>query len=263
MLSISNLQVMYGRAVQGVRDVSLEVGANQIVALLGPNGAGKSTVLKALSGVLEPEDGKIIGGDIRLEGHSITELPPESIVEAGVVLVPEGRQLFIDLTVAENLLVGGHRRPKAELRGAVEEIYDRFPVLRERRNVAAGFLSGGEQQMVALGRALIARPRLLVLDEPSLGLAPQIVARIFETLVELRRDQGISVLVIEQNARVALNIADRGYVVEGGRVVMDGTAAALLENDDIKHFYLGLSDGGRSRNFRNIKHYKRRKRWLL
>jgi branched-chain amino acid transport system ATP-binding protein len=262
LLTLSNLQVTYGRAVVAVRDVSLEVGENEIVALLGPNGAGKSTVLKALSAVLHPEDGKIIGGTALFRGSSLVELSAHEIVALGLVHVPEGRRLFVDLSVEENLLVGGHGRSRGEQRTGLDRIYARFPRLKERRSVPAGYLSGGEQQMVAIGRALMGRPKLLVLDEPSLGLAPQIVTGIFQALRELRQQDGMSVLVVEQNASIALEVADRGYVLENGRVVLDGTSDRLLANDDIRHFYLGLSAAGTARDFRNIKHYKRRKRWL-
>ena len=262
MLAVSNLQVAYGRAVVAVRDISFEVGERAIVALLGSNGAGKSTVLKALSAILHPDDGKIIGGSIEFLGQSLVSAAAHEIVERGLVHVPEGRRLFIDLSVEENLMTGGHGRSRAEIRSGLEAAYSRFPQLKSRRHVAAGYLSGGEQQMVAISRALMAQPKLLILDEPSLGLAPQIVTQIFRTLKSLRDEEHISVLVVEQNASIALGVADSGYVIENGRVVLDGSAEKLLGNDDIRHFYLGLSATGGARDFRTLKHYKRRKRWL-
>jgi branched-chain amino acid transport system ATP-binding protein len=263
MLAITNLQVWYDRAVEALRDVSLEVPAGRIVALLGSNGAGKSTVLKSICGVLYPEDGEIVGGTVAYDGASLAGAPPHAIVRRGIVQVPEGRRLFDKLTVEENLLMGGYARPAGDNAAALEEVFALFPLVREHRHRVSGYLSGGQQQMVAIGRALMARPRLLLLDEPSLGLAPQIIAEIFETIRRLRDERGLTVLLVEQNAQLALSVADYGYIMERGRVVLDGEPARLLANEDVKEFYLGVKSGGQERrSMRDVKHYKRRKRWL-
>jgi branched-chain amino acid transport system ATP-binding protein len=263
MLTLTNLQVYYDRAVEALRDVSLDVPAGRIVALLGSNGAGKSTVLKSICGVLYPEDGEIVGGTIAYEGASLAEAAPHEIVRRGIVQVPEGRRLFDTLTVEENLLMGGYTRPAGETAAALDEVFALFPAVREHRHRVSGYLSGGQQQMVAIGRALMARPRLLLLDEPSLGLAPQIIAEIFDTIRRLRDDRGLTVLLVEQNAQLALSVADYGYIMERGRVVLDGEPRRLLANEDVKEFYLGVQSGGHERrSMRDVKHYKRRKRWL-
>jgi branched-chain amino acid transport system ATP-binding protein len=263
LLEAANLQIVYDRSILAVRDVSLSVPQGGIVALLGANGAGKSTVLKAISGVLAREEGEIVEGTIAIEGISVTHLAADAIVRHGVVQVPEGRALFADLTVEENLVMGGYTRPRGESTAALEEIYVLFPRVRERRRQVAGYLSGGEQQMVALGRALMSRPRLLMMDEPSLGLAPQIVDAIFETVQRLNRESGLAVLLVEQNAHLALSIASYGYIMENGRVVLDGTPDKLAANADVQEFYLGgAGTGGTRRSMRDVKHYKRRKRWL-
>ncbi len=261
MLALNNVQILYDRAIEAVRDVSLEVPAGRIVALLGSNGAGKSTILKAISGVLYQEDGEIVSGSVLLEGERLGGRSPRAIVEKGVIQVPEGRALFATLTVEENLLMGGFTRSRGETAEGLERVYAMFPRVKERRTQTAGYLSGGEQQMVAIGRALMGRPRLLMLDEPSLGLAPQIVETIFDAVVSLNRDSGLTVLLVEQNAQLALQTASYGYIIENGRIVLDGLAEKLLSNDDVQEFYLGFS-GGERKSMRDVKHYKRRKRWL-
>lgn len=263
MLTITNLQVFYDRAVEALRDTSLEVRPGQIVALLGSNGAGKSTVLKSICGVLYPEDGEIVGGTITHDGMSLKGFAPHEIVRRGIVQVPEGRRLFDKLTVEENLLMGGYSRPIGEVSAGLEQVFELFPAIKEHRSRVSGYLSGGQQQMVAIGRALMSRPRLLLLDEPSLGLAPQIVAEIFDAVRRLRDEQGVTVLLVEQNAQLALSVATYGYIMERGRVVLDGEPAKLLANDDVKEFYLGMGAGSdMRRSMREVKHYKRRKRWL-
>jgi branched-chain amino acid transport system ATP-binding protein len=261
VLSLKNVQVLYDRAIEAVRDVSLDVPAGTIVALLGSNGAGKSTLLKAISGVLEQEDGEIVNGSIHLDGTPISGRSPRDIVGSGLIQVPEARALFATLTVEENLLMGGYTRARSECAETIEQVYTLFPRVKERRSQISGYLSGGEQQMVAVGRALMGRPRVLMLDEPSLGLAPQIVDVIFESLMALNRDTGLTILLVEQNARLALEIASYGYIIENGRIVLDGGSDKLRANDDVQEFYLGFSAGAR-KSMRDVKHYKRRKRWL-
>ncbi|HRP78436.1 MAG TPA: ABC transporter ATP-binding protein [Aquamicrobium sp.] len=261
MLALNNLQVLYDRAIEAVRDVSLDVKAGTIVALLGSNGAGKSTILKAISGVLYQEDGEIMSGSIHLESERISGRKPGDIVRRGILQVPEGRALFATLSVEENLLMGAFTRSRAEAAEGLERVYGLFPRVKERRGQISGYLSGGEQQMVAIGRALMGRPRLLMLDEPSLGLAPQIVETIFEAIIGLNRDSGMTVLLVEQNAQLALQTASYGYIIENGRIVLDGEAEKLRANDDVQEFYLGFS-GGERKSMRDVKHYRRRKRWL-
>jgi len=259
---VNNLQVFYDHAVEAVRDVSLEVGEGQVVALLGSNGAGKSTVLKAISGVLYPEKGAITAGGISFFQQSIAKCAPHDIVRRGVVQVPEGRRLFDTLTVEENLLMGGFVRPPGDAASAMASIFKLFPTIEAHRHRVAGYLSGGQQQMVAIGRALMGAPKLLLLDEPSLGLAPQIITEIFDAIRQLREERGLTVLLVEQNARLALSLVDYAYIMERGRLVLDGPPEKLLANDDVKEFYLGVQVGGEHRSMREIKHYKRRKRWL-
>jgi branched-chain amino acid transport system ATP-binding protein len=261
VLALNNVQILYDRAIEAVRDVSLDVPAGKIVALLGSNGAGKSTILKAISGVLYQEDGEIVSGSIQLEDKRISGDTPREIVEKGVLQVPEGRALFATLTVEENLLMGGFTRSRAESAEGLERVYQMFPRVKERRSQVSGYLSGGEQQMVAIGRALMGRPRLLMLDEPSLGLAPQVIDTIFEAIIALNRDSALTVLLVEQNAQLALQTASYGYIIENGRIVLDGSAEKLRANDDVQEFYLGFS-GGERKSMRDVKHYKRRKRWL-
>jgi branched-chain amino acid transport system ATP-binding protein len=262
MLSLTNVQIMYDRAIEAVRDVSLEIGERQIVALLGSNGAGKSTILKAISNVLYPEEGEVLHGQIRFGACDLLKTPADEIVRSGIVHVPEGRRLFVHMTVEDNLAMGGYLRSRAQMSESFDKVYALFPRVAERRKSVAGYLSGGEQQMVAIGRALMASPKLLMLDEPSLGLAPQIVEQIMQTIVDLNHKDGMSILLVEQNALLALRVAHRGYVMENGRVVIDGEASKIAENSDVKEFYLGFSEGGARKSYRDIKHYKRRKRWL-
>jgi len=260
-LEIRNLQVIYGGAIEAVRDVSIRVEPGQIVALLGSNGAGKSTLLKALSGVLEAEEGEIESGAITYDGVDITAQAADEIVRLGIVQVPEGRRLFAPLSVDENLDMGGYAADAHTLEQRRATVYQLFPWLAERKRQISGYLSGGEQQMVAIGRALMGGPRLLALDEPSLGLAPRVIEQIYEVIQRLNRDLGLTVLLVEQNAQRALSIADYGYIVERGRVVLDGAAARLAGNADVREFYLGVSGADR-KSLREVKHYKRRKRWL-
>ncbi|MES2536321.1 MAG: ABC transporter ATP-binding protein [Pseudomonadota bacterium] len=262
MLSITNLQVFYDHAVEAVRDVSLEVGSGRIVALLGSNGAGKSTVLKSICGVLYPEEGEITGGSITYQDQPLHGCAPHEIVRRGLVQVPEGRRLFDTLTVEENLLMGAYVRPASETAASMQRIFALFPAIESHRHRISGYLSGGQQQMVAIGRALMGDPKLLLLDEPSLGLAPQIITEIFDAIRRLRDERGLTVLLVEQNARLALSVADYGYIMERGRIVLDDSPEKLLANDDVKEFYLGVQAGGERRSMRDIKHYKRRKRWL-
>lgn len=262
VLTLTNVQIVYDRAIEAVRDVSVEVPTGRIVALLGSNGAGKSTVLKAISGVLYPEEGEVVGGAITYGSADMTRLAPEAIVRAGIVQVPEGRALFDQLTIEENLAMGGYTLSQADARRGLERVYTLFPWIAERRNQVSGYLSGGEQQQVAIGRALMSGPKLLMLDEPSLGLAPQVIEVIFETVTRLNREEGLTVLLVEQNASLALSVAHYGYIMENGRIVLDGTPEKLLRNADVKEFYLGMGEGAGRRSMREVKHYKRRKRWL-
>ncbi len=262
LLELNNVEVRYDDVILVLRGLSLAVPEGRIVALLGSNGAGKSTTLKAISGLLHVEDGEVSDGSIHFEGREIQGLPADRIVRMGIFQVVEGRRVFEHLTVQENLLAGAHTRAdRGSLADDLERVYDYFPRLRERRRQDAGYLSGGEQQMLALGRALMARPRLMLLDEPSLGLAPRLVEAIFDIIRRINRDEGTTILLVEQNARIALSVADHAYVMENGRVVLDGTADELRGNEDVREFYLGLSEVGR-RSYRDVKHYRRRKRWL-
>jgi branched-chain amino acid transport system ATP-binding protein len=261
-LAVHNIQIVYGGAIEAVRDVSLQVRPGQIVALLGSNGAGKSTVLKAISGVLDAEDGVIEKGSIQFFGQAIERCPAPAIVRQGMVQVPEGRRLFATLTVDENLVVGAHLQNAEQLAQAREYVYNLFPRLADRRQQIAGYLSGGEQQMVAIGRALMSQPKVLALDEPSLGLAPMVVSEIFRCIQQLRDTNGLTILLVEQNASRALAIADYAYIMENGRVVLDGTAEQLRRNADVREFYLGMSSQQGRTHMKEVKHYKRRKRWL-
>ncbi len=265
MLSVRNLEVVYDEVVLVLRGVSLEVPEGKIVALLGANGAGKTTLLRAISGLLDIHRGKVTKGSVNLSGTAITGQQPAAIVSRGVKQVLEGRRIFAEFTVEENLRVGGHTA-SGSWKANSQRVYDLFPVLADRRKQVAGYLSGGEQQMLAMGRALMSDPKVLLLDEPSLGLAPRLVAQVRD-LVQAINEQGTTVLLVEQNARMALSVAHHGYVLETGRIVMDAPAATLLQDDDVKEFYLGLRTGdsdepGAGRSFRDLKHYKRRKRWL-
>ncbi len=263
LLQVNNIEVIYDKVVLVLKGVSLHVPAGGIVTLLGANGAGKTTTLKAISGLLRPERGEVTRGSIYFQGRRIDHEEPPEIVRMGIVQVLEGRGVLEHLTVEENLLVGAHTRPRGDnLQDDIEMIYHYFPSLAERRRIKAGYLSGGEQQMLAIGRALMAHPKVLLLDEPSLGLAPLLVQEIFRIVRRLNEEQGVSVLLVEQNASIALEIADYGYVMENGRIVLDGDAETLKNNEDIKEFYLGLSAVGQRKSYREVKHYRRRKRWL-
>ncbi len=262
-LNVNNIEVIYDHVILVLKGVSLAVQKGQIVALLGANGAGKTTTLKAISNLLRAERGEVTKGSIEFDGARVDRLTPNELVRLGVCQVMEGRHCFQHLTVEENLLTGAFTRSvtRAELARDLDLVYRYFPRLRERREALAGYTSGGEQQMTAIGRALMARPKMILLDEPSMGLAPQLVEEIFEIVRDLNQKEGVSFLLAEQNTNMALRFADYGYILENGRVVMDGEAAKLRENDDVKEFYLGLSTGGR-KSFRDTKFYRRRKRWL-
>jgi branched-chain amino acid transport system ATP-binding protein len=263
LLEVNGIEVIYNHVILVLKGVSLAVPEGGIVALLGANGAGKSTTLKAISNLLRAERGDVTKGTIEFEGKRVDKLNPSELVKRGVIQVMEGRHCFGHLTVEENLLTGAYTRSvsRAEVRGDLERVYEFFPRLKQRRTSQAGYTSGGEQQMTAIGRALMARPRMILLDEPSMGLAPQIVEEIFEIVKNLNSKERVSFLLAEQNTMVALRFADFGYILENGRVVMEGTATHLSENEDVKEFYLGISSGGR-KSFRDTKHYRRRKRWL-
>jgi len=262
-LSVNNIEVIYDHVILVLKGVSLDVPKGKIVALLGANGAGKSTTLKAISNLLRTERGEVTKGSIEFDGQRTDKLTTNDLVRMGVVQVMEGRHCFGHLTVEENLLTGAYTRKlsRAELKDSLEKVYHYFPRLKTRRTSQAGYTSGGEQQMVAVGRALMAKPSMILLDEPSMGLAPQIVAEIFEIVKDLNSKEGVSFLLAEQNTNVALKYADYGYILESGRVVMDGAAADLASNEDVKEFYLGISSGER-KSFRDVKSYRRRKRWL-
>jgi branched-chain amino acid transport system ATP-binding protein len=262
-LSVNNIEVIYDHVILVLKGVSLEVPEGGIVALLGANGAGKTTTLKAISNLLRAERGDVTKGSIEFKGNRIDQLTPNDLVKGGVIQVMEGRHCFAHLTVEENLLTGAYTRSqsRAELKQSLEKVYNYFPRLKQRRGSQAGYTSGGEQQMTAIGRALMAGPQMILLDEPSMGLAPQIVEEIFEIVRDLNQREKVSFLLAEQNTMVALRYADFGYILENGRVVMEGKAAELRDNEDVKEFYLGLSTQGR-KSFRDIKHYRRRKRWL-
>jgi branched-chain amino acid transport system ATP-binding protein len=263
LLSVSNIEVIYNHVILVLKGVSLAVPTGGIVALLGANGAGKTTTLKAISNLLRAERGEVTKGSIVYEGERVDRLTPNDLVRRGVIQVMEGRHCFGHLTVEENLLTGAFTRRdgRAEVRRDLDMVYSYFPRIKERKDGLAGYVSGGEQQMTAIGRALMAKPKLILLDEPSMGLAPQIVEEIFEIVRRLNRDAGVSFLLAEQNTNIALRYADYGYILENGRVVMDGEAAELRANEDVKEFYLGLSATGR-KSYRDVKHYRRRKRWL-
>jgi branched-chain amino acid transport system ATP-binding protein len=262
LLTVNGIEVIYNRVILVLKGVSLTVPEKSIVALLGGNGAGKTTTLRAVSGLLKGERGEVTKGYVEYSGERVDRLTPYEIVRRGVVQVMEGRHCFGHLSVEENLLSGAYaRRAKGDVAGDLERVYAFFPRLKERRRAQAGYTSGGEQQMTAIGRALMARPKMILLDEASMGLAPQVVEEIFEIVASLHVSEGVSFLLAEQNTSMALRYADYGYILENGRVVMDGTGAALAANEDVKEFYLGLSAKGR-RSFRDTKHYRRRKRWL-
>ncbi|MCG8444730.1 MAG: ABC transporter ATP-binding protein [Hyphomicrobiales bacterium] len=263
VLQINNIEVIYDHVILVLKGVSLTVPRGGIVALLGANGAGKTTTLKAVSNLLGAERGEVTKGSIVFEGEEVQALSPNELVRRGCIQVMEGRHCFEHLTVEENLLTGAYTRRDGggAIRRDLEMVYGYFPRLKERRTSLAGYTSGGEQQMTAIGRALMSRPSTILLDEPSMGLAPQLVEEIFEIVKRLNEDENVSFLLAEQNTNVALKYATYGYILENGRIVMDGDAASLRENEDVKEFYLGISEGER-KSFKNFKHYKRRKRWL-
>ncbi len=263
LLSVNNIEVIYDHVILVLKGVSLRVQDGRIVALLGANGAGKSTTLKAISNLLRAERGEVTKGSIEFDGWRIDQLNPSAVVKRGIVQVMEGRHCFAHLTVEENLLTGAftRRTTRGDISADLEKVYGYFPRLKQRRTSLAGYTSGGEQQMTAIGRALMARPRMILLDEPSMGLAPQLVGEIFEIVRGLNEKESVSFLLAEQNTSVALRHADYGYILENGRVVMDGPARDLASNEDVKEFYLGISTAGR-KSFRDAKHYRRRKRWL-
>ncbi len=263
MLSVNNIEVIYDHVILVLKGVSFEVPEQGIVALLGANGAGKTTTLKAISNLLRAERGDITKGSIEFQGKRIDHMTAAQLVQQGVIQVMEGRHCFEHLTVEENLLTGAYTRRDggAAIQRDLELVYGYFPRLKKRIRAQAGYTSGGEQQMIAIGRALMSRPKMILLDEPSMGLAPQLVEEIFEIVARLNQDQGVTFLLAEQNTNIALRYADHGYILENGRVVLDGSAAELRENTDVKEFYLGISEGKRV-NFRDVKHYRRRKRWL-
>ncbi|WP_275099727.1 ABC transporter ATP-binding protein [Sedimenticola hydrogenitrophicus] len=262
-LEVNNIEVIYDHVILVLKGVSLEVPKGGIVALLGANGAGKSTTLKAISNLLGAERGDVTKGNILYKGEAVESLNPSDLVKRGVIQVMEGRHCFEHLTIEENLLTGAYTRRdgRKAIAQSLELIYDYFPRLRERRSSQAGYTSGGEQQMCAIGRAMLAQPEMILLDEPSMGLAPQLVEEIFEIVKKLNQNEGVSFLLAEQNTNVALRYSDYGYIMENGRVVMEGNAKELGENEDVKEFYLGLSTEGR-KSFRDVKNYRRRKRWL-
>jgi len=263
LLTVNNIEVIYNHVILVLKGVSLEVPDGGIVALLGANGAGKTTTLKAVSNLLHAERGEVTKGSIEAMGERIDALSPNELVRRGIIQVMEGRHCFEHLTVEENLLTGAYTRRdgRAAIADSLEKVYHYFPRLRERRTSQAGYTSGGEQQMTAIGRALMANPKMILLDEPSMGLAPQLVEEIFEIVSDLNKKEKVSFLLAEQNTMVALRYAEYGYILENGRVVMDGDAESLRENEDVKEFYLGLASSGR-KSFRDVKHYRRRKRWL-
>ncbi|RJQ74310.1 MAG: ABC transporter ATP-binding protein [Desulfobacteraceae bacterium] len=263
MLEVNNIEVIYSKVILVLRGVSLTVGEGQIVSLLGANGAGKSTTLKAISGILGCELGEVTHGRIDYNGQRIEKKGPEEIAALGIRQVIEGRRLYAHLNVEENLLLGAYlNRDRLDVKKRLKQIYDYFPRLNDKRKAVSGYLSGGEQQMLVIGRSLMARPRLIMLDEPSLGLAPLVVKEIFEIIKAINREEKLPILLVEQNANIALSVSDYAYVMENGRIVLDGTAEKIKTNEDIREFYLGLSGVGKKKSYRDVKHYKRRKRWL-
>jgi len=263
MLRVNNIEVVYMNVIQVLRGVSLEIGDGRIVALLGANGAGKTTTLKAISGMLKTEEGEVTDGSIDFDGRRIDRYGPEDIAAMGISQAMEGRRVLEHLSVEENLIIGAYcRKDRAGVKRDLNMVFDYFPKIRDMRRKVSGYLSGGEQQMLVIGRALIARPKLMLLDEPSLGLAPLLVQNICEIIRRISAEQKMAILLVEQNARAALGIADQGYVIENGRVVLGGPAERLKDNEDVREFYLGLSAVGSKKSYRDVKHYRRRKRWL-
>ena len=263
MLTLNNVEVVYDGVILVLKGISLTAKQGEITALLGANGAGKTTTLKAISGLLQAERGAITKGTIEFDGEPLNALPPHDIVRRGIAQVFEGRRVFVHLTVEENLVVGGHTRPRLpDVHRQIEQVYAFFPILKERRGMQAGYLSGGEQQMLAIGRALVSEPRVILLDEPSLGLAPMIVEHIFGIIRRLKEEANRTILLVEQNAALALEIADHAYVLETGRIMLDGPAAELRRNPEIKEFYLGLNEAGARRSYREVAKVRRRRRWV-
>ena len=262
MLKLNNIEVAYLNVIRVLHGVSLDVADGSIVALLGANGAGKSTTLKAISGLLHVEEGEVTDGSIQWNGERIDKKSAEEIGKLGIIQALEGRRVFGHLSAEENLLVGAYYRQRRAVKEDLDMVYDYFPRLRELRHNTAGYLSGGEQQMLVIGRAMMAAPKLMMLDEPSLGLAPLLVEEIYNIIKRFNTEQKTSVLLVEQNVRIALSIAHYGYVMENGRIVLDGTADFMRNNEDVKEFYMGLSAVGVKKSYREVKHYKRRKRWL-
>ncbi len=261
MLEVKNLEVVYQDVILVLRGVSLQIPKGKIVSLLGSNGSGKTTVIRSITGLLDVQNGDITKGNVIVDGEDITNFKPSKIVEKGIAQVLEGRRIFSELTVVENLRLGGHTNSK-EINKNIEKIFELFPILKKRSRGEAGYLSGGEQQMLAIGRALMSEPTYLLLDEPSLGLAPKLVDQIAELITEIN-SQGVTVLLVEQNANMALNISHHGYIMETGNIVMDNTSKKLLDDQDVREFYLGLNaEGTKRKSFKDVKHYKRKKRWL-
>lgn len=263
MLQVNNIEVTYMNVIQVLRGVSLEVGDGKIIALLGANGAGKTTTLKAISGLLKTEEGEVTDGSIVFDGKRIDRYGPGDIAAMGITQIMEGRRVLGHLSVEENLMVFAHnRKDRKEVKGDIETVFEYFPRIKGLRHQTSGYLSGGEQQMLVIGRALMARPKLMLLDEPSLGLAPLLVKEIYEIIRRINAEQKMAILLVEQNARAALGIADYGYVMENGRVVLSGPAERLKDNEDVREFYMGLSTIGSKKSYREFKHYRRKKRWV-
>jgi branched-chain amino acid transport system ATP-binding protein len=263
MLTLNNVEVTYSNVILVLKGASMEVPDEAVISLIGANGAGKSTTLKAISGLLSVELGEVTDGNIIFDDMRIDHMEPEDIVRLGIVQIMEGRRVLEHLTTEENLMVGAQGNPHSyNLREELDRVYDYFPRLRELRNNTSGFMSGGEQQMMVIGRGLMAHPKLILLDEPSLGLAPLFVKEVFEIVETINKEEKMGILLVEQNAKAALSIAEYGYVMENGRVVFDGPVEKLMQNEDVKEFYLGLSEVGTKKSYKDVKHYKRRKRWL-
>ncbi|HEY5668735.1 MAG TPA: ABC transporter ATP-binding protein [Anaerolineales bacterium] len=262
MLTLNNVEVIYNEVILVLKGMSMDVPQGKIVGLLGSNGAGKSTTLKAISGLLKAEDGEVTDGSIEFMGQPVHHRDAADIVRMGIFQIMEGRRVFEHLTAEENLVAGSYTRQDGKARDDIDMVYQYFPRLKERRNQTAGYLSGGEQQMLAIGRALMARPKLMMLDEPSLGLAPMLVQEIFGIIKRINSEHGTTILLVEQNANLTLGVADYAYIMENGRIVLDGYPADLRENADVREFYLGLTEVGQRKSYRDVKHYKRRKRWL-
>ncbi|MGA1862325.1 ABC transporter ATP-binding protein [Deferribacter thermophilus] len=259
MLQVNNIEVVYNDVILVLKGLSLKVEESSIVALLGSNGAGKSTTLKAISGLLRPDNGEITDGEIYFNGERIDKKDAAEIVKLGIFQVMEGRRVFKDLTVEENLIAGAYTQKGSHYKGNLDKVYTYFPRLKERRKQLAGFMSGGEQQMLAIGRALMANPKMILMDEPSLGLSPLLVKEIFKIIEKLNKVDKTAILLVEQNAKMALSVADYGYIMENGKIVLEGSSKDLMDNDDVREFYLGI---GSKKSFKDVKHYRRRKRWL-